>query len=247
MIKKIRKPIIGITLDLAKNSDQYMYSIFPWYAVRQNYADCIIKAGGLAIMIPYDPNSIDEIADLIDGLLIPGGDGDVNPKFYGHQIISDRVKVNDQRASFELELAKNVMERNMPLLGICNGMQVLNVACGGTLIQNIPDYIESSINHEQSAPKHIPSHSIDIKPNTILASMTDYNEHLVNSTHHQAIGEVSEHLIVSATAPDGIIEALESPNHEFVLGVEWHPEYLNSDLDFELFKRLVIASGNSKQ
>lgn len=236
-----KKPIIGITLDSANNSEQYQYSPFPWYALRQNYIDCIIKAGGIPIMIGYDFDSIDQITDLIDGLLIPGGAGDVNPKFYGHRITSDKIKLNDERSKFEIELTKNTLAKNIPFLGICNGMQVLNVACGGTLIQHIPDYVQSSINHDNSTGG-LPSHLIQIKPGFMLSEMTDYSEHMVNSTHHQAIGELGNNLSVSATAPDGIVEAIESLYHRFALGVEWHPEYLNSELDFELFKRLVAAA-----
>ncbi|RYE06048.1 MAG: gamma-glutamyl-gamma-aminobutyrate hydrolase family protein [Rickettsiaceae bacterium] len=240
-----QKPIIGITLDSASNSDQYQYSAFPWYALRQNYVDCIIKAGGTPIMIGYDFDSINEIIEIIDGLVIPGGAGDVNPKFYGYDIISDKIKLNDQRALFEIELTKEALAKNIPFLGICNGMQVLNVACGGTLIQHIPDYIQSSINHD-NLTGGAPVHSIKIKPGTMLSEMTNYSECMVNSTHHQAVGIIGDELMVSAVAPDGIVEAIESLYYRFVIGVEWHPEYLDSELDFELFKRLVAAARFTK-
>lgn len=245
MNNKYKKPVIGITLDLANDSAKYSYAKFPWYALRQNYADSIIKAGGVPIMIPYQLDSIDNILTIIDGLVIPGGDEDIHPKFYGQEIKSPKVKTNDERANFEFELLKKALAKDIPFLGICNGMQMLNIIFGGDLIQHIPDYIPSHINHEQPPPKNLPSHKITIKPATILAKLVEgKNEIMVNSTHHQAIGKVGNGLLVSAIAPDGIIEAIESTTHKFVVGVEWHPEYLNSDLDLNLFKRLVEAANN---
>jgi putative glutamine amidotransferase len=239
-----KKPIIGITLDLTKDSEKYKYATFPWYALRKNYADSVLQAGGIPVMIPYSHESIDTILELIDGLVIPGGDEDVNPKFYNQQIISGKVRTNDERAGFELALTKKALEKDMPFLGICGGMQVLNVSLGGNLIQHIPDYIQSKINHEQPSPKDIPSHPVIIKPGTILFKLADSrDEVMVNSTHHQAVDKLGNGLIISASAPDGIIEAIESLNHKFVIGVEWHPEYLNSNnLDLKLFKGLIDAS-----
>jgi putative glutamine amidotransferase len=240
---KSKRPVIGITLDSASDSEKYKYAAFPWYALRENYVDCVIKAGGIPILIPYALESIDEIINIIDGLIIPGGDEDINPQFYNEKISSNKVKVNDTRASFEIELLKRVLAENIPYLGICNGMQLLNVLCGGTLIQHIPDYIASDINHEQPAPKYVPTHLININPGTILASLAGNNLQTdVNSTHHQAVKDLGHGLIISATAPDGIIEAIESKVHKYAVGVEWHPEYLNSELDFNLFKCLVRVS-----
>lgn len=242
MKKTDKKPIIGITLDSAKNSDKYKYSSFPWYVIRQNYVDCVIQAGGVPILIPYDYDSIDNILEVIDGLIIPGGDEDVNPKFYGKEIISDKVQVNDFRASFDLQITEKALKKNLPFLGICNGMQILNVVLGGTLIQHIPDYIKSDINHEQPSPKDIPSHLINIIAGTLLAKLSQGEESLmVNSSHHQAVEKVGKGLIISAKAPDGIIEAIEATDYKYVIGVEWHPEYLKSSPDFNLFKGLVEA------
>jgi putative glutamine amidotransferase len=239
----MKKPIIGITLDLASDSEKYSYAKRPWYALRRCYSSMVAKAGGVPIFLPYDAD-INQFLDIIDGLVIPGGDEDVNPKFYGQKILSDKVKVNDQRASFELALVKEAMRRDMPILGICNGLQVLNVVCGGTLIQHIPDSHRGNINHEQPPPKDIPTHNVIIKENTLLANMSPSLEVQVNSTHHQAIDELGEGLIISARAPDGIIEAVESTKHRFVVGVQWHSEYHNADLDLKLFERLVEESSN---
>jgi putative glutamine amidotransferase len=244
----MKKPVIGITLDLAQNSEQYKYATFPWYAVRKNYVDAVVKAEGMPIMLPYH-DDLDNIINIIDALIIIGGTEDIHPKFYNQEIMYDKIKTNDQRAMFEIELTKKVIAKNIPFLGICNGMQLLNIIRGGDLIQHIPDYFldlaqnQLTINHEQPAPKHIPSHLININPGTLLNKFANNkSEIMVNSTHHQAVLNLGDGLIISATAPDGIIEAIELPSHKYVIGVEWHPEYLNSDLDLNLFKGLVKAA-----
>jgi putative glutamine amidotransferase len=241
----MKKPIIGITLDLAEDNEKYSYSKYPWYVLRKDYSDCVADAGGLSMMIPYSKD-IDAILDIIDGLIISGGDEDVDPAFYDQEIISNKVKINTKRCNFEMELVKAAMERNMPIFGICNGLQVINVALGGCLIQHIPDHHDSDINHEQPDPKKEPTHPIHVEPNTLLAELAHAKEIMVNTTHHQAINKVGSNLIVSAKAPDGIIEAIESTTHKFVIGVQWHSEYLNSQLDYNLFKRFVEECSNSR-
>lgn len=237
-----KNPVIGITLDLVSDSEKYKYARFPWYALRQNYANSVIKAGGIPVMIPYQMGAIDDILNMIDGLIIPGGDEDINPKFYGQTVQSDKVKTNDERGLFELTLLQKALEVDKPFLGICNGMQLLNVVLGGTLIQHIPDFAPSDINHEQPDPKDVPSHLIHIKEGTMLASLSTQKELLVNSTHHQGIDKLGDGLVASAIAPDGIIEAIESSRHKFALGALWHPEYLNSELDMNLFSALICAT-----
>ena len=237
----MKKPVIGIILDLASDNEKYSYSARSWYALRKDYSDCVVEAGGTPIFLPYNLN-IEDLLNIIDGLIIPGGDEDINPKFYGQTIKSECVRTNDNRAEFELAITKAAIERNMPIFGICNGLQIINVLFGGTLIQHIPDHINSHINHEQPEPKDEPSHEINIKPGTLLSNMAEADTIMVNTTHHQAIDKLGEGLIVSAKAPDGIVEAIESKQHKFLVGVQWHSEYKNSKLDLNLFKRLVEES-----
>lgn len=238
----MKKPVIGITLDLARDSEKYKFAPFPWYALRKGYADCVTMAGGIPLLLPYS-DDMGSILDIIDGLIIPGGDEDVNPKFYGQKIMSDKVKTNDERAEFEINLTKKAIERDMPVLGICNGLQVINTVLGGTLIQHLPDRYKSHINHEQPHPKNAPTHEIIVKKNSLLGSLVNdsHKPIVVNSTHHQAIDELGKGLVVSAKAPDGIIEAIESPKHRFLLAVQWHSEYLNTELDENLFKKLIAS------
>ncbi|WP_342270359.1 gamma-glutamyl-gamma-aminobutyrate hydrolase family protein [Rickettsia endosymbiont of Orchestes rusci] len=244
-----KKPIIGLTLDLANNCEKYSYAAFPWYALRKNYADAIIKAGGVPLLLPYQSSTINELLAIIDGVVIPGGDEDIHPKFYEPEYAEDVVIANNERDEFEILVLKKSLARNIPILGICRGMQLLNVAFGGSLIQHIPDYMKNNnqtiiINHEQPSPKNIVSHSITIESGTKLAKMTNNKTQImVNSTHHQAIDRVGNGLVVSAKANDGIIEAIELQNHKFIIGVQWHPEYLNdNDVDLNLFKELIKAT-----
>ena len=242
-----KKPVIGITLDLAEDSDKYKYSSSPWYVLRQNYAQSITDAGGISMMIPYQPQAIGEIIALLDGLIIPGSDEDIHPKFYRQNIISEHVQVrkDDEKMNFELALLERALEQNMPFLGICHGMQLLNVSFGGDLIQHIPDYIKTEIDHRQPDTKHTVVHSINIVENSILSRLANNKHTMINSNHHQAIGNVGSGLMISATAPDNIVEAIESLNHKFVLGVQWHPEYLSTnDIDFAVFQGLVEAAKN---
>lgn len=240
----MKKPIIGIVLDLMENSKNYLYSPKPWYALRANYSNMIEKSGGSPVLLPYT-NDIKLQIDIIDGLLIPGNDKDINPKFYSKKIISNKVRVNDKRTLYELELTKEALKRNIPVFGICNGLQLINVLLGGTLIQHIPDIYKSNINHEQPHPKCKPTHDIFIKEGTLLSELTRIKKARVNTTHHQAIDQLGDGLIVSARASDGIIEAIESKNYRFLVGVQWHSEYENLDLDSNLFDRFVKDSNSN--
>ncbi|MFY9590176.1 gamma-glutamyl-gamma-aminobutyrate hydrolase family protein [Rickettsia endosymbiont of Halotydeus destructor] len=245
-----KKPIIGITPDLANNCEKYTYAAFPWYALRKNYTDAIIRAGGVPLLLPYqDSTIINDLMTIIDGIVIPGGDEDIHPKFYEPEYADEIVVANDERDEFEMLVLKKSLEKNIPILGICRGMQLLNVAFGGNLIKHIPDYIKNNgqniiINHEQPSPKNIVSHSIIIEAGTKLATIANNKTQImVNSTHHQAVNRVGSGLIISAKAEDGIIEGIELTTRKFVIGVQWHPEYLNdNDIDLNLFKELVKAS-----
>jgi putative glutamine amidotransferase len=240
-MNNLKKPVIGIILDLNTDSSKYSYAPLPWYALRACYSQNVEKAGGIPVMLPYNQD-IDTTLELIDGLLIPGCDEDIHPRFYGRKILSDKVKTKDIRAEYELEITRKALNRNMPVFGICNGLQLINILFGGTLIQHIPDHLNSELNHEQPPPKNIPTHPVILEEGTILRSLSPSSEVMVNSTHHQAIENLGKGLVASAYAPDRVIEAVESEDYRFLVGVQWHAEYLNSPLDKNLFKRLIEAS-----
>ena len=236
----MKKPIIGISLDYQNDSEEYSYAKFPWYALRANYSDAVSAAGGFPIMLPFDESAIEDALDLIDGLIVPGGDWDIDPVFYEQKIMSETVLINHRRTAYDMKLMKKALMRDMPVLGICYGMQLMNVIAGGSLIQDLPSFRRTDINHEQPHPKDALWHDIDIVRGTKLWEIGKRAASArVNSTHHQAIDRIGKNIIVSANARDGIIEAIESSVHRFAIGVEWHPEYQSIDLDKNIFKELV--------
>ena len=235
----MKNPIIGITLDEETN---HSYSKYPWYAARKNYSDSIDLAGGISIFLPHNLKNIEEYLRFIDGLIITGGDFDVNPELYGEKTTSKHVKLKRDRTDFEYEITKEAIKKNLPLLGICGGQQLLNVVLGGSLIQHIPDSVNTKINHEQKNPRDEGSHNVKIKKNTKLYEITKVEKMFVNSAHHQAVNVLGNGLITNSTSEDGIIEGIENPNLEFCIGVQWHPEFLIDEKDLEIFKALVESS-----
>lgn len=233
----MKRPIIAITLDYCEDSPELKYSNRPWYALRCDYSAAVAKFGGMPIFISYEHHLIDDVLALADGLLIPGGDLDIHPKFYGQKVSSPKVRPNEVRCRYEIDLIKKALKHRMPFFGICNGMQILNVAFGGDLIQDI-----ESGNH-LVCPRNLPAHSIEIIKGTNLEKIVGgKNNWIVNSSHHQALNRLGEGLVVSAKADDGVIEAIELKGHPFAIGVEWHPEYLNHELDSNLFKEFIRAA-----
>lgn len=240
------KPFIGITLDYELPSSQgdalRGYSMFPWYAIREAYASCIHDAGGLPIFIPFHHEDIDAYLDKIDGLLIPGG-RDINPSLYGDITYHPTTSVTPKRPEFELACTKKALERNMPILGICGGHQIINVALGGTLIQHIPDMVANALTHRDQEQPMDTRHPITIYENTYLYSIAKGLDLpcIVNSNHHQSIKDLGKGLRVSAVASDTVIEAIESTDHHFVLGVQWHPEYLTYPIDTRILNAFLKA------
>jgi putative glutamine amidotransferase len=239
------RPFIGITLDHHPGGG---YSNYPWYALRQNYCDAVSDAGGIPVLIPYYDQHRAPYLDHIQGLLVPGGAFDIDPLKYGQRKRHKQVTVNRQRCDFDLLIIQEALKRRLPFLGICAGMQALNVALGGTLHQHILQDIPGSLDHEQPPPHHLPSHAITIKENTRLFHMAQSASVQVNSTHHQGVDCLGHGLRVSAQAPDGVIEAIELEDHPFFLGVEWHPEYQYTELDRSLFHHFIkeAASGTHR-
>ena len=231
-------PLIGVTLDSEQPGD---YSKYPWYAQRQNYADAITAAGGLPVGLPHSPHLAEAYLDQIRGLVITGGAFDVDPALYGETDRHDTVSLKAGRTAAELALVRGALARDMPVLGICGGEQLLAVALGGTLIQHIPDSVAEALAHEQSNPRHEPGHDIEITDGSLLHRITGLARMSVNSAHHQAVRAPGPTAIVSAIAPDGVIEAIEDPTRRFCLGVQWHPEFEISDADSAIFQAFVAA------
>lgn len=233
------RPLIGVTLDSEQPGG---YSKSPWYAIRQNYAEAIIAAGGLPIALPHDPGLAAEYLGHIQALVVTGGAFDVDPSLYGDGERHETVTLKQGRTAAELALMRGALERNMPVLGICGGQQLLAVALGGTLIQHIPDSIPNALPHEQPNPRHEPGHAIAVTPGTLLHRIVGATEMRVNSAHHQAVRHPGPRAIVNAVAPDQVIEGVEDPRYRFCLGVQWHPEFSIDPGDRRIFDALVAAA-----
>ena len=232
------KPLIGITLDAEPPGG---YSQYPWYALRANYAGAVAAAGGIPIGLPHLPELADAMLDRIDALIVTGGAFDVDPALYGDGAIHPTVSLKAARTAAELALLQGALFRDMPVLGICGGQQLLAVALGGTLIQHIPDSVPAALEHEQPNPRHEPGHSITLVSGTRLHSIVGTGTMHVNSAHHQAVRAAGPRALVNAHAPDGVIEGIEDPARRFCLGVQWHPEFLIDPGDRRILMALIAA------
>lgn len=219
-----RRPSIAITPDLSAPTPDTPH---PKYELKSAYADAILRAGGLPFILPYsdDRSIIDNYLDRVSGVVISGGAFDVPPELYGETAREGLGALKPVRTTFELTVLRLALLRKMPVVGVCGGMQLINVAFGGSLIQDLSREMPQARSHEQKHDRAQPQHPVEVKDQTQLAECVGRGQLMVNSTHHQAIKKVGEGLIISATAPDGIVEAIEA-KEGFVLGVQWHPELM---------------------
>src|ERR1035437_1347872 len=238
MDKAGRRPIVGVTLDSEQPGG---YSKYPWYALRQNYADAIIAAGGLPVALAHDAALADAYVERIDALVVTGGAFDVDPALYGDGERHATVTLKAARTDAEMALTQGALARDLPVLGICGGQQLLAVALGGTLIQHIPDAIAGALEHEQPNPRHQPGHPIAVVPGTLLHRIVGSDRMAVNSAHHQAGREPGPPAVINDTAPDTVIEGVEDARYRFCLGVQWHPEFFIDPGDRRIFDALIAA------
>lgn len=232
----MKKPLIGLTLDYENNKS---YSNYPWYAIRENYFTAIQKAGGIGVALPYNLNAIKTFTNNLDGLLITGGNFDINPIIFGESNRHKTISTKENRTNFELKLGKEMLAFNKPVFGICGGEQLINVIYKGNLIQHIPDEINNALQHEQTNPRNEPGHEVNIIKNSFLYSIISKTKIMVNSAHHQAVKKPGKGLKVNARSPDGLIEGIEDPTKNFCIGVQWHPEFILQNSDLLLFKKFV--------
>lgn len=221
------KPLIGISTRSIKDDDGYTS-----YGIRFTYPRAIELAGGAPILIPLQlgEETLRAIFARLDGLLLAGGI-DVHPSEYGESVEPYCGEIDTTRDVVELRLAHWAMERGTPILGICRGIQGLNIAAGGTLYQDISAQVENALwhDHRKGEPYNLRAHPIEIDPASRLARALGATRVEVNSLHHQSIKEVAPGLRVIARAPDGVIEGVEATGGNFALGVQFHPEWLLDD------------------
>jgi len=235
-MKQQTQPLIGFSLDY---ETVQTYSKLPWYALRENYCAAIVAQGGVPVCLPHEPALAEQYLDVIDGLVITGGAFDIPPSMYGDTSQHETVVLKEKRTQFEFAITRGAVARNIPILGICGGEQLLNVVLGGTLIQHIPDSIVDALAHEQPNPRHEVGHSVRIAQGTLLQRIVQREEIQVNSAHHQAVRAVGDGVVVNAVAPDGVIEGIEYPAHPFCVGVQWHPEYHVTTADTHIFEAFL--------
>tara|TARA_Y100000996_G_C22452143_1_gene614303 strand:- start:159 stop:866 length:708 start_codon:yes stop_codon:yes gene_type:complete len=231
----MKNPIIGITLDFENNGG---YSKFPWYAIRENYLNCLYKFGAIPFPLFHENSVNDFLLKILDGLVITGGDFDINPNLYSETRKGSRI-IKDKRTNFEIDIFKKFLETPKPILGICGGEQLMNIASGGDLIQDINQSIITKIEHEQSNPRDEVSHEITLLKNSKIYNITKQEKIKVNSAHHQSVNRLGKNFVSSALAPDGIIEAIEHIKHPWCLGVQWHPEFLITKSDIAIIEDFV--------
>lgn len=235
------RPKIGILLDYEKSGS---FSSRPHYAIRVNYLDMIYKAGGFPIAIPYINKALDSYLNMIDGILIPGGSYPFEASWY----IDNKTKSDSdpRRREADLNTVKKALDKNIPILGICAGMQVIAGLHGCKFAHKTKDVADPTItiDHSNGAPAEERAHKVSVLKNSLLHKITSLNSFEVNTTHSEAIATTTDKIIVSATAPDNIIEAIEIPSHRFALGVQWHPEFFAEEgtPDFNILKYFIKIS-----
>lgn len=210
------------------------------YVLGNDYAAALERAGALVWIPPYteDRDILDELVSRADGVLLSGGDFDIDPELFGEAPHERLGEIKADRTRFETEIHRRALQRGTPILGICGGMQLMNVLRGGTLWQDIDTQMNTTIAHQQVAPKHEAGHEVILQPGTWLASLWENDVLGVNSTHHQALRTLAPGLHANAIAADGIVEGFEDPQLGFYVGVQWHPESMPASQQ-ELYRAFI--------
>ncbi|VAX21519.1 Glutamine amidotransferase, class I [hydrothermal vent metagenome] len=251
------KPVIGLTADTDEGKvasrPPFKGEAVCW--LKKSYLNAVERSGGLPFPITpaIKPSTTDAYLDLIDGLIVTGGYFDIDPALYGEKPIARIDEIKPDRTLMEIRLIKKAVRLKIPVLGVCGGHQAINIAFGGSLYQDIGAQAPGARRHEQK-PKPVSqtSHEVKITGDSILRRIVGKDKIKVNSTHHQSVKKVGKGLKVCATAPDGIIEAIErSDDGSFLLGAQWHPEqiYESDKASRRLFRQFInkcIAYKNSR-
>lgn len=216
------RPVIGIASDIASKSGRSDSAFAPL-----TYVEALRASGAIAVILPPQPENAASLLEGLDGLLLAGG-ADCDPAVYGEARHATVKPMDPRRQSNDLSLAALAREQGVPALGICLGLQMMNVSAGGTLIQDIDSHLQTDIRHSSELEVRR-RHAVAVHPETHLSSILGARELEVNSSHHQAVGRLGKGFRVTAHAPDGIVEGIEDPDHPFYLGVQWHPEDMRGE------------------
>ena len=244
------RPLIGITTQTLHSIDGIPEGLPPSWMMSDRYIVAVAAAGGAPVMIPLldqDEASLRAVYDQLDGVMIPGG-VDMDPHTFGEEHSCRLGRTDAARDAVELRITRWTLEDKKPLLGLCRGSQVINVAMGGSLYQDIDDECPKAIKHDYfptaGYTRDYLAHPVEVTRGTRLAAILGRRDVTVNSMHHQGVKQLAPGLVVSAVAPDGLVEGLESSNGHFMVGVQWHPEALvDHDQGMrQLFSRFVEAA-----
>lgn len=215
-------------------------------AVDRPYIARLLEEGATPVIVPIglDDDAVADLVDVTDGLLLTGGDFDVDPALFDEPPHPKLGTLKPARTTLELALLREARRRGRPILGVCGGLQLLNVERGGSLWQDLPSQRTSPIGHSQTQTKDLVGHGVMVVPGTRLAGLCGDGPLGVNSTHHQAIKGVGEGLVVSAIADDGLVEGIEDPSLPFCIGVQWHPESMHGDAHRAIYRGLIRAAAD---
>jgi putative glutamine amidotransferase len=240
-----RRPVVLLPPDI-QTVDTHRGPL-PQYVSQRHYADAILEAGGLPLVPPAvtDEAALDQLVRMADALVLPGGGFDIDPALYGEPMHEKCGSLKPERTNLERALLVRAEEQGIPILGVCGGMQLMNVVRGGTLWQDLGAQVGTPIGHQQPGPKHEPAHGVTVKAQTQLARLVGEGALAslpVNSTHHQAVKALGSGLVATAEATDGIVEAFEDPGRAFFVGVQWHPESMREAPHRAIYRGLIDAA-----
>ncbi|MBT4888311.1 MAG: gamma-glutamyl-gamma-aminobutyrate hydrolase family protein [Rhodospirillales bacterium] len=235
----MQRPVIAVLLDYEAEGS---FSSRPHYALRTSYFTAIERAGGVPIAIPYLPGSIEPILNIAHGVMLPGGFYPFPDHFYGEPRNADHP--SHPRSAFENDFTRIILKYDMPVLGICAGMQVLGAIMGATLHRDVHDVVETHTDHLNEKPAEEAAHKVIVTEGSKLHSIVGSNTIDVNTAHREALNIVPQTIKVNAVAEDGVIEGIELPDQRFALGVQWHPEFFQETggPHLALFEALIQAA-----